>query len=97
MLTLALDTATPRSSCALVRDGELLDERESRAIAVLAVAEELLAENGLVPGDLDRIVCGPDLAAAQMDCETVAGAGAAVCRGKDERARVNDGLSASKW
>lgn len=58
MLTLALDTATPRSSCALVRDGELLDERESRAIAVLAVAEELLAENGLVPGDLDRIVCG---------------------------------------
>jgi tRNA threonylcarbamoyladenosine biosynthesis protein TsaB len=58
VLTLALDTATPRSSCALVRDGELLDERESRAIAVLAVAEELLAENGLVPGDLDRIVCG---------------------------------------
>jgi tRNA threonylcarbamoyladenosine biosynthesis protein TsaB len=58
VLTLALDTATPRASCALVRDGELLGERESRAIAVLAAAEELLAENGLVPGDLDRIVCG---------------------------------------
>ncbi|MGD0273965.1 MAG: tRNA (adenosine(37)-N6)-threonylcarbamoyltransferase complex dimerization subunit type 1 TsaB [Gaiellaceae bacterium] len=58
MLTLALDTATPRASCALVRDGEVLGERESRAVAVLAAAEELLAENGLVPGDLDRIVCG---------------------------------------
>jgi tRNA threonylcarbamoyladenosine biosynthesis protein TsaB len=58
VLTLALDTATPRASCALVRDGELLGERESRAVAVLVAAEELLAENGLVPGDLDRIVCG---------------------------------------
>ena len=58
MLTLALDTATPRASCALVRDVELLGERESRAVAVLVAAEELLAENGLVPGDLDQIVCG---------------------------------------
>lgn len=58
MLTLALDTATPRSSCALVKDGELLGERESRAIAVLASADQLLAENGLTPGALDRIVCG---------------------------------------
>jgi len=58
VLTLALDTATPRASCALVKDGELLGERESRAVAVLASADELLAENGLAPGDLDRIVCG---------------------------------------
>jgi hypothetical protein len=58
VLTLAFDTATPRASCALVKDGELLGERESRAVAVLAAVDELLAESGLVPGDLDRIVCG---------------------------------------
>ena len=58
MLTLALDTATPRASCALVADGHLLGERESRAVAVLASADQLLNENNLVPGDLDRIVCG---------------------------------------
>lgn len=58
MLTLALDTATPRSSCALVEDGELLGERETKAVAVLAAADALLAERGFVAGDLDRIVCG---------------------------------------
>jgi tRNA threonylcarbamoyladenosine biosynthesis protein TsaB len=58
VLTLALDTATPRSSCALVEDGELLGERETKAVAVLAAADELLAEGGLVVGDLNRIVCG---------------------------------------
>ena len=58
MLTLALDTATSRASCALIGDGELLGERESRAVAVLEAADELLAGSGLVPGDLDRIVCG---------------------------------------
>ncbi len=58
MLTLALDTATPRSSCALVKDGKLLCERETKAVAVLAVADTLLAEAGFVTGDLDRIVCG---------------------------------------
>ena len=58
MLTLALDTATPRSSCALVEDGELLGECETKAVAVLAAADALLAEDGFVAGDLDRIVCG---------------------------------------
>ncbi len=58
MLTLAFDTVTPRASCALVKDGELLGERESRAVAVLASADQLLTENGLAPGALDRIVCG---------------------------------------
>jgi tRNA threonylcarbamoyladenosine biosynthesis protein TsaB len=58
VLTLALDTATPRSSCALLEDGELVGERETKAVAVLAAADALLAEGGFVVGDLDRIVCG---------------------------------------
>lgn len=58
MLTLALDTAIPRSSCALLEDGELLGERETKAAAVLAAADALLVEAGHVAGDLDRIVCG---------------------------------------
>ncbi len=58
MLTLAFDTATPRSSCALIKGRELLGERETKAVAVLAAADELLAEAGLAAGDLDRIVCG---------------------------------------
>lgn len=58
MLTLALDTATPRSSCALLEDGELLGERETKAAAVLAAAEVLLDEAGFAAGDLERIVCG---------------------------------------
>jgi tRNA threonylcarbamoyladenosine biosynthesis protein TsaB len=58
VLTLALDTAIPRSSCALLEDGELLGERETKAAAVLAAADALLVEAGHVAGDLDRIVCG---------------------------------------
>jgi tRNA threonylcarbamoyladenosine biosynthesis protein TsaB len=58
VLTLALDTATPRSSVALDRDGELLGEGEARAVAVLAEAERLLAQAGLAPAQLDRLVCG---------------------------------------
>lgn len=58
MLTLALDTATPRSSCALLSGEELLGERETKAIAVLAAADELLAEAGFSAADLDKIVCG---------------------------------------
>jgi tRNA threonylcarbamoyladenosine biosynthesis protein TsaB len=41
-----------------VEDGELLGERETKAVAVLAAAGALLAEGGFVVGDLDRIVCG---------------------------------------
>ena len=58
MLTLALDTATPRSSCALLEAEELLGERETKAVSVLAAADELLREAGLTTTDLDRIVCG---------------------------------------
>ena len=58
MLTLALDTATPRSSCALLEGEKLLGERETKAVSVLAAADALLAEAGFMPADLDRIVCG---------------------------------------
>ena len=58
MLTLAFDTATHVATSALVRDGEVLGERESRAVRVLADADELLAEAGLSPGDIERIVVG---------------------------------------
>ena len=41
MLILALDTATTVATCALVRDGEVLGERVSRAATVLADAAAL--------------------------------------------------------
>ena len=49
MLTLAFDTATDIATVALVRDGEVLGERRSRAARVLADVEEILAEAGLTP------------------------------------------------
>jgi tRNA threonylcarbamoyladenosine biosynthesis protein TsaB len=58
VLTLTLDTATPRSSCALLEDSKLLGERETKAGAVLAAADALLSGAGRAAGDLDRIVCG---------------------------------------
>lgn len=58
MLTLAFDTSTPRSNCALVEDGALLGEKETRAVSLLAAAEELLELAGLVPASIDRVVCG---------------------------------------
>src|SRR5262245_1636164 len=58
MLTLALDTATPAASCALVRDGALLGEGASRPAAVLAEADRLLHVAGVTPSDLDAIVVG---------------------------------------
>jgi tRNA threonylcarbamoyladenosine biosynthesis protein TsaB len=58
VLTLALDTATPRSSCALALDGDLLGERETKAVRVLAEADSLLREHGFAPRDLGRIVVG---------------------------------------
>jgi tRNA threonylcarbamoyladenosine biosynthesis protein TsaB len=57
-LTLAFDTATSVATSALVRDGELLGERATRAVRVLADAEELLADAGLDPARLDRVVVG---------------------------------------
>jgi tRNA threonylcarbamoyladenosine biosynthesis protein TsaB len=57
-LVLAFDTATPVATSALVRDGEVLGERASRAAAVLADADALLRSAGRRPTDLDGIVVG---------------------------------------
>ncbi len=58
MLILAFDTATDVATCALVRDGEVLGERVSRAARVLADAEELLSAAGYAPGDIDALAVG---------------------------------------
>ena len=58
MLTLAFDTATDVATIALVRDGDVLGERASRAVSVLRDANELLANAALTTGDLDAIVVG---------------------------------------
>jgi tRNA threonylcarbamoyladenosine biosynthesis protein TsaB len=58
MLLLALDTATGVATSALVRDGEVLGERVSRAVTVLADADALLRDAGLGPRDLDALVVG---------------------------------------
>ena len=58
MLTLAFDTATSAATAALVRDGEVLGERVSRAVTVLADADELLRENGIERTELTGLVVG---------------------------------------
>ena len=58
MLILAFDTATDVATCALVRDGAVLGERRSRAVTVLADADELLREASLGPADLRLLVVG---------------------------------------
>jgi tRNA threonylcarbamoyladenosine biosynthesis protein TsaB len=58
VLLLSLDTASDVSTCALVRSGEVLGERASRAIGVLADADELLRAAGLRPAQLDGLVVG---------------------------------------
>jgi tRNA threonylcarbamoyladenosine biosynthesis protein TsaB len=58
VLILAFDTATDVASTALVRDGETLGERRSRAVSVLADTHELLAAAGAEPVDLDRLCVG---------------------------------------
>jgi tRNA threonylcarbamoyladenosine biosynthesis protein TsaB len=58
MLTLAFDTATSVATSALVRDGEVLGERASRAVRVLADVEELLTQAGAEPRELSRLVVG---------------------------------------
>jgi tRNA threonylcarbamoyladenosine biosynthesis protein TsaB len=57
-LTLAFDTATDAASCALVRDGDVLGERPSRAVRILHDIDEMLAGAGVEPAALDRIVVG---------------------------------------
>ena len=58
MLILAFDTATDVATVALVRDGDVLGERVSRAARVLKDVEELLAEAGLGSEDVEAIAVG---------------------------------------
>jgi tRNA threonylcarbamoyl adenosine modification protein YeaZ len=58
VLTLAFDTATSVATAALVRDGEVLGERSSRAVRVLEDAAGLLHDSGADPAELSGIVAG---------------------------------------
>ena len=58
MLILAFDTATPEASAALVRDGEVLAERPSAAVRILADAHELMLRTGLGMHDLGALAVG---------------------------------------
>ena len=58
MLTLAFDTATDVATSALVRDGEVLGERASRAVRILADVEGLLVDAGIRSAEVDRIAVG---------------------------------------
>ena len=58
MLTLAFDTATAMPTVAVVRDGEVVGERRTRAVALLEDAEELLAAGGLAASNVDRLAVG---------------------------------------
>jgi tRNA threonylcarbamoyladenosine biosynthesis protein TsaB len=58
VLTLAFDTATSAATAALVRNGELLGERVSRAVRVLEDADELLRDAGVEQGELTGLVVG---------------------------------------
>jgi tRNA threonylcarbamoyladenosine biosynthesis protein TsaB len=58
VLTLAFDTATDAASCALVRNGDVLGERPSRAVRILHEIDEVLAGACVEPAALDGIVVG---------------------------------------
>jgi tRNA threonylcarbamoyladenosine biosynthesis protein TsaB len=55
---LAFDTATSATSCALLRDGELLGHRFTEARSVLLAADELAREAGIGPAEIDGLVVG---------------------------------------
>ena len=57
-LVLAFDTATHVATVALVEGGQPLAERSTRPYRVLADADELLAEIGASPRDIDSLVVG---------------------------------------
>jgi tRNA threonylcarbamoyladenosine biosynthesis protein TsaB len=58
VLTLAFDTATSVATAALVRDGEVLGERVSRAVGVLEAADDLLREAAVERSDLTALAVG---------------------------------------
>jgi tRNA threonylcarbamoyladenosine biosynthesis protein TsaB len=57
-LVLAFDTATHVATVAIVEGGTPLAERTTRAYRLLADADELLAEIGASPEDIDSLVVG---------------------------------------
>jgi tRNA threonylcarbamoyl adenosine modification protein YeaZ len=58
VLILSFDTATDVATSALVRDGEVLGERASRAVTLLVDVDALLRDAGVVPTDLDALAVG---------------------------------------
>jgi len=58
VLIIAFDTATSIATSALVRDGEVLGERASRAVTLLADVDRLLHDAGLTAAALQGIVVG---------------------------------------
>jgi tRNA threonylcarbamoyladenosine biosynthesis protein TsaB len=58
VLVLSFDTATDVATSALVRGGDLLGERASRAVRILEDIDALLAEAGLDRGDVEAIAVG---------------------------------------
>ncbi len=58
MTILAFDTATDVATVAVVRDGEVLAERRSRAIPILHEIESALAEAGVERGAVERLAVG---------------------------------------
>jgi tRNA threonylcarbamoyladenosine biosynthesis protein TsaB len=58
VLILAFDTATDVATSALVDDGEVLGERVSRAVTLLADVDALLRQAGARPGDLGALAVG---------------------------------------
>jgi tRNA threonylcarbamoyl adenosine modification protein YeaZ len=58
VLILAFDTATDVATVALVRNGDVLGERASRAVRVLEDVEEILGEAQVRSADVEGIVVG---------------------------------------
>jgi tRNA threonylcarbamoyladenosine biosynthesis protein TsaB len=58
VLLAAFDTATSTATCALVADGDVLGERTSSAVRVLAALDELLRDAGKSAHELGGIVVG---------------------------------------
>jgi len=58
VLTLAFDTATSVATAALVRDGEVLGERATRAFRVLEDVDDLFSASGATRAELTGVVVG---------------------------------------
>jgi len=58
VLVLAFDTATDVATSALVRDGQVLGERVSRAVRILDDFESLLSDAALRADDVEGLVVG---------------------------------------